>query len=60
VSGGPTWLTVPAAAARMGVHRSTLWRWIATGVVPRQAVLLSGRRARVATAWADGRQGIPA
>jgi predicted DNA-binding transcriptional regulator AlpA len=45
------YLRAGEAAQHLGIDRSTLWRWICTGVVPPAAVLRIGRHARVAGWW---------
>jgi len=47
---GPQHLTAAAAARRLGVNKSTMTRWIATGKVP---AVRQGGRWRVRVTWVD-------
>jgi len=47
---GPQHLTAAAAARRLGVNKSTMSRWIATGKVP---AVRQGGRWRVRATWVD-------
>lgn len=50
------YLTLTEAAGRIGIDRSTMWRWVSDGVVPRNAVTRVGTHHRIAAWWVQGRK----
>jgi predicted site-specific integrase-resolvase len=36
-----TWITLPAAAKRLGIHRRTILRWYHAGRLPADALMLT-------------------
>jgi predicted DNA-binding transcriptional regulator AlpA len=47
-------LTMSAAAKRLGINRVTMWRWLADGIVPRKAITKVGAHHRIAAWWVQG------
>jgi hypothetical protein len=45
------WLTTGQCAAACGVNRSTLWRWIRSGLIARKYLLPVGDTTRVHRDW---------
>lgn len=56
----PTWLRMSAAADLVGVHRTTLSKWVTEGRIERRFLLQTGTQVRIARAWCEGTHLLPA
>lgn len=50
----PPWLRRAEAARILGVATRTVSRWINQGVIPRNALKLTGRQHRISAKWCQG------
>lgn len=53
----PTLLTTTKAAPLLGLRsRSSVLRWIETGIIPADALVWAGNRPRIRLSWIEGRR----
>lgn len=54
-----TWCRMSEAAEIIGVHRTTLWKWVVEGRIDRRFLLQTGTQVRIARVFCEGRHLVP-